>query len=227
MACALSSRLFAVGLLVLAGLLVHGQNRADAADTETRTFSVLVDGKKSGDYHLVIKQQADGTIHVSAQSEVRVTLLAIPVYTYSYQAQEVWKAGRLQNFESSGKEKGKAFAIRADLDGADIRVRANGEEHRTRADVWPTSCWQLPGAAYRNNNIVLMGCDTGRDIASRLEFVGSEKITIAGQVRTCTHYRVMKDALHDIWYDGQERVVRDEWMSSGHRTVIELVGIQR
>jgi hypothetical protein len=44
---------------------------------------------------------------------------------------------------------------------------------------------------------------------------------------TCTHYKVMKDALHDQWYDAQERIVRDEWMSSGHKTVIELTGISR
>jgi hypothetical protein len=198
---------------------------ARAADVETRYFAVSVDGKKAGDYQLTLGRLSDGTIRVSAQSEVRVTILAIPVYTYSYTAQEIWKNGRLQHFESSGKEKGKEFNIRADLDGSSVRVVANGSERRTSPEVWPTSCWQLPAAQYRNNNVLLLGCDTGADIHSRLEFVGNEQITIAGQSMTCAHYKVMKAVMHDQWYDAQERVVRDEWMSSGHRTVVELTSV--
>jgi hypothetical protein len=211
-------------LLAAAGLLLLGVPLARAGDVETRNFTVAVDGKKAGDYRLTIQRQADGTISTSAHSEVRVTILAIPVYTYSYEGAEVWKNGKLQHFHSMGKEKGKDFAIRADLDGT-MRVQANGQEHRASADVWMTSCWQLPAAQYRNNSVTLLGCDTGMEIASRLQYVGSEQISVAGQSMTCTHYRVMKDVAHDLWYDGQERLVRDEWMSSGHKTVVDLLGV--
>jgi hypothetical protein len=216
------SGLAALGLLV-AGFLLGGVCRA--GDVETRNFIVSVDGKKAGDYQLTITRQADGLISTSAHSEVKVTLLAIPVYTYSYQGAEVWKNGKLQHFHSSGQEKGKPFAIRADLDGSSLRVQANGEQRRVSADVWMTSCWQLPATEYRNNNILLMGCDTGKEIASRLQYVGSEQIAAAGQMTTCTHYKVMKDVAHDLWYDAQERLVRDEWLSSGHKTVVELAGV--
>jgi hypothetical protein len=45
---------------------------------------------------------------------------------------------------------------------------------------------------------------------------------VAGQEISCTHYCVNKDVPHDLWYDAQERLVRDEWVSSGHRTVLEM-----
>jgi hypothetical protein len=216
----------ALGLLAAAAcILGFDLPRAGAADSETRKFTVLVDGKKAGDYQLNIMRQADGSINVVAASDVRVTILAIPVYTYTYRAREVWKAGRLQHFQSMGKEKSQEFAIKADVDGSTVRVQANGEERRLPPDVWPTSCWQLPDARYRNAAITLMGCDTGKEIHSRLEYVGSEKIDVAGSEMTCTHYRIMKDAMHDVWYDAQGRVVRDEWMSSGHKTVIDLVEV--
>ena len=109
---------------------------ARAADVETRNFTIQVDDKKSGDYQLTIQRQADGTISTAAHSEVRVTILAIPVYTYSYQGGEVWKDGRLIHFHSSGKENSKEFAIRADLDGSSLRVQANGQEHRRQ----PPTC---------------------------------------------------------------------------------------
>jgi hypothetical protein len=213
-------------LVAAACLLLLDFAQARAGDQETRTFSVLVDDKKAGDYQLTIVRQNDGSLAASAQSDVRVTILGIPVYTYTYRAREVWKAGRLQHFESDGKEKGKEFAIRADVDGSSLRVVANGNERRTRPDVWMTSCWQLPEARFRNNDVPLLGCDTGADIQGRLQFVGNEQIKVAGQLQTCAHYRITKDVPHDVWYDSHERIVRDEWMSSGHRTVVEMTGLR-
>jgi Family of unknown function (DUF6134) len=228
MACTRCPRAWLVRFgLVAVSLLMLGLPPAWAADGETRAFTVQVDGKKVGDYRLTIQRQADGSVAVSAQSDVRVTLLGIPVYTYSYRGVEVWKGGCLQHLQSSGKEKGKDFAVRAVVDGTALRVQANGKERRIRADVWTSSCWQLPAPQFRNNSVVLLGCDTGAETASRLQYVGIEQIAVAGQTQACSHYRVMKDAPHDLWYDGQERLVREEWVADGHRTVLELVGLQR
>jgi hypothetical protein len=203
-----------------------GLPRAWAADIETRRFAVLVDGKKAGDYQMTIQRQPDGAIAMSAQSDVRVTILGVPVYTYTYRGMEVWKAGRLHHFESTGKEKGKDFSVRADLDGQALRVWVNGQERHSPPAVWTTSCWQLPEARLRND-LMHLGCDSGAVTPSRLQYVGAEQIVVAGQRQNCAHYRVMKDVAHDIWYDAQDRLVRDEWVSSGHRTVLELTGVSR
>jgi hypothetical protein len=75
----------------------------------------------------------------------------------------------------------------------------------------------------------MLGCDTGVITTGQVQFVGTEKIMVAGQEQACAHYRVTKNNVpHDFWYDGQERMVRDEWLSEGnHRTVLELTQIQR
>jgi hypothetical protein len=208
------------------GLVLFGQPRARAADVEIRTFSIQIDGKKSGDYQMTINHQDDGAVSLSTQSDVRVTLLAIPVYTYNYRAVEIWKNGRLQHFESNGKEKGKEFSVRADAAGANLHVVANGQEHSAPADVWTTSCWCLPAPGFRNNNVTLLGCDNGNVKVSQLQYIGTDQVKVAGQMQGCAHYRVTKDAPHDLWYDAQERLVRDEWLSDGHRTVLELTGVQ-
>jgi hypothetical protein len=213
--------------LAAAALLALGLPRAGAADVETRTFSITIDGKKAGAYHMTIHRADDGTVTMNAQSDVRVTVLAVPVYTYSYQGQEVWKNGRLQHLVSSGKEKGKPFAVRAVLEGAALRVQANGQSRQAAADAWPTSCWQLPPPAYRNHTVTVLGCDTGLDHPSPLQYVGAEQLSLAGQSVPCTHYRVTKDAPHDLWYDARERLARDEWVTDGHRTVLELTAVGR
>jgi hypothetical protein len=209
-------------MLAAAGVLTLGLSQARAGDQETRNFSISVDGKKAGDYKMIIQKQLDGSVVLFANSNVRVTVLAVPVYTYNYTGKEVWKDGRLKHLESTGKEKGKAFAIRADADSTALHVFVNGSEHTAVLDVWTTSCWQLPPAKYRNNSVMMLGCDSGAAFDSKLQFVGTEKITVAGQEMSCTHYRVTKDVPHDLWYDAQERLVRDEWTSSGHRTVLSL-----
>jgi len=217
-----------VGLL-LAGALVLalGSAPARAANGEIRQFTLQVDGKPAGTYRMTIQHLDDGSVQLTAQSDIRVTILAIPVYTYSYHGQELWKNGRLLRLESSGHEKGKPFSVSAVPQNNVLLVTANGQQHSTQPDVWTTSCWQLPDASFRNHDVSLLGCDNGTNIPSHLQYVGSEQITVAGQMQTCAHYRVMKTEPHDLWYDAQERLVRDEWDSSGHHTVLELTQMLR
>jgi hypothetical protein len=221
-----SSRRSCLAALAAACLMALAA-RAGAADVETRVFSVSVDAKKAGDYRMTIQRNSDGSVGFTGQSNVNVTVLGISMYSYSYTGNEAWKDGKLCAFQSSGKEKGKEFKVSARLDGDALVVTANGQQRRVRADAWPTSCWQLPGAAYRNGPVTLLGCDSGAEMGGRLQFVGSEQISVCGQTQTCSHYRVTKEETHDVWYDAQERLVRDEWQSGSHRTVIEMVELKR
>jgi hypothetical protein len=219
--------LAALSLLAGAGVLPPGLSVAAAAEVESRDFSILVDGKKSGAYHWTLSLHEDGTATLAAQSDVRVTLVGVPVYTYSYRGQEVWKGGRLQRFQSSGKENSRTFAVSARAEGEVLRVTADGKEAAVRPDVWTTSCWRLPDPAFRNGPVPLLGCDNGQSLNGQVQFLGGEKVDVAGREQVCAHYRVMKNNVpHDLWYDGQERMVREEWVSGGHRTVLEVTRIR-
>ena len=219
--------LCALVLLAGGGLILPGAGRAAAADAEVRDFVIQVDGKPAGDYHMTIRSQDDGSVSMSAESDVHVAILLVNVYSYSYRGREVWKQGRLQHFESAGKENGKAFAVSADLAGGELHVKANGQESVLRPDVCTTSCWQLPDAHLRTQSVPLMGCDNGQLTMAAMQHVGSERLKVAGQELACEHYRLMRDVAYDQWYDAQERLVKQEWVSNGHRTVLELVRVSR
>ncbi len=214
-------------LLAGGGLFLPGAGRAAAADAEVRDFVIQVDGKPAGDYHMTIRPQDDGSVVLSAESDVHVAVLLVNVYSYSYRGREVWKQGRLQHFESGGKENGKAFAVSADLNGGELHVKANGQESTLPADAWTTSCWQLPDARRHNQAVPLMGCDNGQLTSGQMQFVGSERLKVAGQEQTCAHYRLTRDVPYEQWFDAQDRLVRQEWASKGHRTVLELVRVSR
>lgn len=213
-------------LAVGVAALLSAAPRAGAADTQTRDFNVLVDGSRAGDYHMTIQRQDDGTIAMTNESEVRVKVIGVSFYSYAYRGREVWKAGRLQRLDSNGQENGKPFVVAAVPAGDGLRVTFNGQEHTARPDVWTMTYWMLPPAAYRNRGLPLLGCDNGQEVVNGyLQYVGAEQLTVAGQPQTCTHYRVTGSTPHELWYDAEERMVRQEWVVDGHKTVLELTRV--
>jgi hypothetical protein len=214
--------------LVLAVLLAVGAggSAVRAADLETRDFVVRVDGKPAGEYHLTLHRQEDGLTQVSGDTDVDIRILLIR-YTYHYRGREVWKNGRLQSFASTCNDNGKHYEVSAVAEEAGLRVRVNGQERMARPETWLTSYWTLPDAKVREGVVPLLDADNGRELDCRIQHVGTMQMPIAGQVQNVNHYRLTGKVQVDLWYDGADRLVRQEWMEEGHRTLLELVRIRR
>ncbi len=215
----------AAALVVGVGLLAGGASRSAAADTETRDFTVLVDDKPAGTYHMVIQRQDDGTVVMTNVSEVRVKVVGISFYSYTYRGRETWKDGRLLRLDSNGQENSKTFVVSAVPEAGGLRVTHNGQAHPAHAEVWTMTYWQLPPAPQRDGPLWLLGCDNGQEVAGRLQYLGTAPVPVAGQEQTCTHYRVTGSTPHELWYDTQERMVRQEWVMDGHRTALQLTRV--
>ena len=54
--------------------------------------------------------------------------------------------------------------------------------------------------------------------------VGVEQPSVAGQMQQVQHYRLTGKVNVDLWYDGHNRLVRQEFEEQKHRTLIELSG---
>jgi hypothetical protein len=208
----------------LAWLLLPAWMRA--GEVEVRDFTVSVDGKRAGDAHMNLNRQDDGTTTVAWDTDISVTIFVV-TYKYSYRGQEVWKDGRLQRLESTCNDDGKRYVVAANVEGKDLRVRVNGQERLTRGDVWLTSYWQQPDAKLVNQVVPLLDADTGRDLDARLQFLGTEQRGVAGQAVSVNHYRLTGKVQADLWYDPSGRLVREEWLEQGHRTVLELSRLHR
>jgi hypothetical protein len=186
-----------------------------------------VDGKQAGSYQMTVQQNANGTETMSAQADVKVTVAFVTAYSYSYRGTESWKDGRLLRLDSTANDNGKRYALTATAEGNGLRVNANGQQRLTRADVWTTTYWRQPDPRFINHGVPLLDADTGKDILGKLEYLDNKAITVAGQSVPCAHYRVSGPVQVDLWYDGQERLVRQESIEEGHRTVLELSAIRR
>jgi hypothetical protein len=214
-------------LLSAGCLLSAGPLPAQAAGTETRDFTVKIDGRQAGQYHLNIQHKGDGSVVVTAQAKVKLSYL-IYSYKYFYQGTEVWKDGRLWQLDSTANDDGKKYQVTAAATENRLRVTSNGKEHLTRWDVWTTTYWHAPEAKFRNQVVPLLDVDTGRDVNSKLELLDTQQLVVAGQVQNCPHYRLNGGGLNvEVWYDAQGRLVRQEGVEDGHKTLFELVGIRR
>jgi hypothetical protein len=211
----------------VAAALVFGlAGPAKAADIETRDFVVLVSGKPAGEVHMTIHRQDNGQVRVRCDTDIKVSLL-VGKYTYLYRGLEVWKDGRVVRFDSNTDDNGKRYVVAAVAEPRGLRVKVNNAERVVPADVWLSSYWCLPDPRLRDQQIPILDADTGRDLEGRLQFVATEKRTVATQNVNVNHYRLTGKVALDLWYDGSGRLVRQEWIDHGHRAVMELTRVRR
>jgi hypothetical protein len=211
-------------LAIVTGLILAPAGLA--ADIEHRDFGIYVDGKRAGHYHMAITRNDDGSVAMAGHADVRVSYLVYR-YAYNYRGTEVWKDGHLQRLDSACNDNGKGFNVNAATDGTAVHVNVNGREHACRSDVWTTTYWRPPDPKFHNQSIPLLDCDTGRPLSATLLFIGTTQLNVGGRVQNCTQYRLAGQVTADLWYDAQERLVREDTIEEGHRTVIELVQIRR
>jgi hypothetical protein len=137
---------------------------ARAAETETRTYNVTVDGKDSGKYTISFTRE-DGKVTVSCDAHVKVKVAFVTAYHYDYAATEVWKDGRLVSLQSRCDDDGKKYEVTAAADGKGLRVRVNGQERAVRGDVFLTTAVCAPDAKRRDGALPLVEADDGQGIA--------------------------------------------------------------
>jgi hypothetical protein len=211
-------------LLAVVGLVLGAVPRAVAADSEVRQFNNYVDGRYAGVYQMTITAQPDGTVTVAGHARVDIRIVLIR-YTYSYDGTEVWKDGRLLQFNSNTVDNGKKFTVAAVADPNGLRVTVNNQPRTSRPDVWVTTYWRLPNPNARGAPLPLLDADSGRDLTGTLQYVGDSQVAVAGQLQNCAHYRVTGDVTVDLWYDAQERLVKQEWVEDKRRVVLQLAQI--
>jgi hypothetical protein len=210
---------YAVALVSLAWL----NGLAWAVHTEQRQFSILVDGKEAGQSRMTIVEQDDGSVYVTASAKVQVQHLVVN-YTFSIEGQEWWKDGKLVGMKAFCNDNGKKCDLTASQQGANLRVRVNGQERLARPDVWTTSYWKLADARVHNQSVPMLAADTGQERVGQLQYVGPKQLPLANQLVPCYHFRITgAGSPVDLWFDQHYRLVRQEFVESGHKTIIQLV----
>jgi hypothetical protein len=217
-----------------------------ALERETREFKVSVDGKGRGKCTIEITHCDDGTdrMHIDASLNFNYVVYE---YRYSSVGTEIWKNGRLLRLENTASYNGTKYVVKASSKNDKLFVTVNDKTSSCEPDAWVTSYWRLPDrlvqlAAAGETGVIpaggrrrareegtvtvpLLDSDKGQMLKGEVKCIGEESITVAGRKTRCTHYRISGDVQVNVWYDGDQRLVRQETVESGHKTVMELTRI--
>ncbi len=221
---------------------------------ETREFKVSVDGKQRGKCTMQIRRRDDGTEKMSIDAGLSFNFVVYE-YRYHSAGSEIWKGDRLLELDNSADFNGTKYAVKASSSSDGLNSTVNGKKSRAAADAWVTSYWRLPehlaekGSATADGvvpasgsrmvaekpvkktakkapqSVSLLDSDKGRHLNGKLVHVGDEVITVAGKRKTCAHYRISGDVQVELWYDAARRLVRQESVDDGHKTLMELTRV--
>jgi hypothetical protein len=214
---------YRIGLVLVTALAVLPPLRA--AEVEERQFAIALDGQRVGEYRMKITKEDDGSVVCSSQGQMQLSQPGV-VSKYRYRGSEVWKDGKLLRLDSTAGDDVKQTTVSAAAEAKGVRVSVGGNERVVPGPVWVTTYWQLPAAAVRSKQLTLLDADNGSAPRGGLERVGTGQVIVGGQPTAALRYRLTGGANVDLWYDADERLVRQEWTLDGHRVALELLQVK-
>jgi hypothetical protein len=204
--------------------------RAAAVDTEVREFTIEVDGKASGHCTMKITKQDNGILSVQSDADIKFKyLFGASTYTYAYEGVEHWQSGRLLQLTSKCNDDGTKTQLSAAATGDTLQLTVNGIKRNCRWDVQTTSYWMTPDARFHDAAVPLLDADTGKEYVGQLKKLGVEGVQVGGQQQQCYHFRITGGPTTpvDLWYDGANRLVRQEFTEQGKHVVFVLRSVKR
>lgn len=214
------------GLVVLAGILAS-VGAVAAAENEQREYAVYIDGREAGQTTIDISEQKDGVTQVTTRADIKVQRIIV-LYHLTIDSSECWRDGRVVSVKSQARENGKLTNISIAAEGSRLRAHINGQERFLPGDVWTSTFWKLPDAKFHNKELALFEIDTGKDYKGQLQYVGTEQLTVIGMLIPCYHFRYTGGpSPTDVWFDAQHRLVRQEFVEMGHKTIGQLIRVSR
>lgn len=227
-------RLFLIFLA--SGLIARGEDIAavhadpvdsnrGAATVEVRDFEVRVDNRAVGTHRLTIKTNGE-THQVKFETDVKVNLI-VYAYTFKFRGTEVWHKNRLETAEIQSEEAGKKRSFSLQTDGEIQQISFNGKPvPATSLSLMTTAYWRLPPADLLTKPLMIVDVDSGTTRAVQVKTMEKIPISITGQSRECQHVKIDGPSPADLWFDDQQRLVRQKSVESGHQLELRIKQIQ-
>ena len=163
-------------------------------------YKVIRSGDDIGTQSVEFTRSGD-RLTVRTHVNIVVTVLGIPIFRFTHEAEEQWQNGQLTAFKSKSNDDGEPRDVALRLEGDRLRGTYNGRILDLPATLIPASLWR-PDTVRQT---VLLDPIKGRDRQVTVTDNGIEKIKIRGQVLEAHHYAMTGQIVRDIWYgpDGQ------------------------
>ena len=217
-------RTVTIGLVVLAFSPRHAPAAEPARPSvsEGRDYEILVSGKPTGKSSTVIAELADGGVLVSTSADVRVNFVVYE-YVYQFDGKERWHGNQLASFACQAVDGGTKCATRGKRVGQGTEVAVND----AKPVVGPvfamsTNYWHAPHPEHLDKEVAIIDTDSGKTFRVKFRRVGQERLRLNNQDIVCTHYQISGDRAADLWFDGDNRLVRQTCVEDGYPTEVRL-----
>jgi hypothetical protein len=127
--------------------------------------------------------------------------LGIPLYRFSYDAEELWDEQGLKQLTASVDDDGESLYLKGRRSGASFEWSTNNGQYTHPLPVFPTNHW---------NNAVLNQSYVLNTLTGKLNKVdilnkGQEILSLPSATLPATRYSYSGELELDSWYDDQDR----------------------
>jgi hypothetical protein len=211
--------------LALSGWVLSTAQGQNIVNEEVREFEILVKDRPAGTSAMRISDFDDGTTRVATEVNVKMNVV-VYVYRYQFFGHEVWRGNRLLSASNQAIDGGTKYDARAASDADGFRIEVNGRGRGVPMIDMTTNYWRPP-VSRPDGSLALMNADRGIVQAAKAERLPNEALLFGSQQVTCSHYRLTGGVQSELWFDGQNRIVRQKGVEDGYPTEVRLTRVTR
>lgn len=163
-------------------------------------YRITRNGKSVGSHEVVFQQQADA-LQVEVESNIRITVLKVPVFRFRYRATEQWQSAKLVSIDAETVENGERTVVGLQNRSGQAELTLNGSVETAAALRVGSNHWnpEVLQASRVFNTL------TGEVSDVEITLLGSEPVSVGESSVDAQRYRYTGDIEADVWYDAQGR----------------------
>ncbi len=153
--------------------------------------------------------RADAIFVVRSDIEIRAGLLGTDEFRFVHRAEETWRDGWLDALVSDTEDDGRRRRVRAERRDGVFSGVSNSLKFTVSGYIIPSSLWHHDTVAVE----ALLDTTDGIVKVIRARDLGEEQIPRGGGRVTARHYALEGQIQHQLWYDGDCRLVRAAFLA--------------
>lgn len=199
------------------GLTFAMTARAEPAATEPNTtlnYAVMRNGTLIGNSTVRLRRDGEETV-AEIVTHIQVKIAYVTVYRFDQSQTERWADGNLVALTSITDDNGTPHRVLVKRKGNTLLVEADGKASEVDPTLTPVSLWN---PALVQKKLALNPQDGTVTPVSVIDH-GEEKLVLEGRPTTTHHYSIKTSFPQEVWYDGQNRLVKVQLRGSDGSTI--------
>ena len=172
-------------------------------DGDVIAYTVLRKGKTFGKHSVRFTKEND-TLVATTDVSLKAGLGPITVFSYTLNATETWKNGKLHALSGRVSDDGKDGSVKAVRENGVLVVDGTKFEGDAPKGIVPSSHWNFA----QTQSTQLLSTEDGELLDISVTELGRETVDIDGQRVETTRYLMDSDIDVELWYDDDGRWVK-------------------